>query len=200
MAYEEIRGDFGVRNESPFPESTELRARHRPGAGARVAAIAGHLAGGGRRPARLGAGALSEQPPAPAAHEAPLLTVRDLMSRRVTTVGTATPIEELRELMRDHRIHHLPVLADDGTLLGLVSHRDLLACDRDARPGGGEPLVAARVMSSPAEVIAPDTDVRRAAEIMLDRRYGCLPVVEAGRLVGILTESDFVRRLSHRGR
>lgn len=140
---------------------------------------------------------MTEQAPAPAAPEAPLLTVRDLMSPQVTTVGTATPIEELRELMRDHRIHHLPVLAADGTLLGLVSHRDLLACDRDTRPG---PLVAARVMSSPAEVIGPDTDVRRAAEIMLDRKYGCLPVVEEGRLVGILTESDFVRRLSHRER
>jgi CBS domain-containing protein len=143
---------------------------------------------------------LIEHAPAPAAPEAPRLTVRDLMSPEVTTVGTATPIDELRALMRDRHIHHLPVIADDGSLLGLVSHRDLLACNRDTRPGGGEPLDAARVMSSPAEVIGPDTDVRRAAEIMLDRKYGCLPVVEAGRLVGILTESDFVRRLSHRGR
>jgi CBS domain-containing protein len=55
-------------------------------------------------------------------------------------------------------------------------------------------------MSATAETIGPDTDVRRAAEIMLDRRVGCLPVVEDGRLVGILTESDFVRRLSRRGR
>jgi CBS domain-containing protein len=134
------------------------------------------------------------------AGEAPRLTVRDLMSPQVHTVGTATPVDELRELMRRHRIHHLPVLGDDGSLLGLVSHRDLLGCAHGDHPGGEEPLIAARVMSAPAESVDPDTDVRRAAEIMLDRRYGCLPVVEAGRLVGILTESDFVRRLSRRGR
>jgi CBS domain-containing protein len=134
------------------------------------------------------------------AGEAPPLTVRDLMSPRVFTVGAATPVDELRELMRRHRIHHLPVLGDDGGLLGVVSHRDLLAFEHGEDAGGGEPLVAARVMSAPAETSGPDTDVGRAAEIMLDRRVGCLPVVEDGRLVGILTESDFVRRLSRRGR
>lgn len=140
-------------------------------------------------------------PPATAhAGNALRLTVRDLMSPQVHTVGTATPVDELRELMRRHRIHHLPVLGDDGGLLGVVSHRDLLACAHGDGPGGDEPLVAGRVMSSPAETLGPDTDVRRAAEIMLDRRVGCLPVVEAGRLVGILTESDFVRRLARRGR
>jgi CBS domain-containing protein len=139
-------------------------------------------------------------PPATAhAGEAPPLTVRDLMSPQVHTVGTATPVDELRELMRRHRIHHLPVLGDDGSLRGVVSHRDVLASAHRERAGGEGPLVAARVMSSPAETIGPDTDVRRAAEVMLDRRVGCLPVVEDGRLVGILTESDFVRRLARRG-
>lgn len=142
---------------------------------------------------------MTAHPPTAPPGEAPRLTVRDLMSPRVTSVGSATPVEELRALMRDQHIHHLPVLADDGTLVGLVSYRDLVACCGRAPGPAEEPLVAARVMSSPAETVDPDTDVRRAAEIMLDRRYGCLPVIEAGRLVGILTESDFVRRLSHRG-
>lgn len=54
-------------------------------------------------------------------------------------------------------------------------------------------------MSSPVVTVHPEADVRRAAEILLERKLGCLPVVAGGRLVGILTESDFVRRLSRRG-
>lgn len=131
----------------------------------------------------------------PAAPVAPALTVGELMSRRVTTVGLDATAAEIAALMRERRIRHLPVVDADGRLVGLVTHRDLLSRAAAAEGGAGA-AGAQRLMSTPVATIHPGADVRRAAETMLERKFGCLPVVSGGRLVGILTESDFVRRLS----
>src|SRR5262249_881696 len=96
---------------------------------------------------------------------------------------------------------HLPVLGDDGQeVVGVVSQRDLFRGALDRALGYGEhahrkmldTLVVKEVMSSEVVTITADTALADAARMMTERKIGCLPVVEGGRLVGILTEGDFV--------
>jgi CBS domain-containing protein len=78
-----------------------------------------------------------------------------------------------------------------GQLVGLVTHRDLLrsAMSRDRRS-----TTAGDIMTRDPEAVRPSTSLVRAARLMLEKKFGCLPVVEHdNRLVGIITESDFVR-------
>jgi CBS domain-containing protein len=88
-------------------------------------------------------------------------------------------------------IRHLPVLRD-GELVGVVSERDLLAHQlRRGRQGRGDMIHT--MMSRPPVVVSPDADAAYAAQLMLERRLGCLPVIKDGWLVGIVTRSDLLR-------
>jgi CBS domain-containing protein len=103
--------------------------------------------------------------------------------------------------MRLERIRHLPVLDDDGEeLVGIVSQRDIFRGALARALGYGEAaqtkllgmLVVKEVMTNDVVTIGPAASLAEAAGIMRERRIGCLPVLEDGRLVGILTEADFV--------
>jgi CBS domain-containing protein len=129
--------------------------------------------------------------------------VRDLMTRAPKTLRRNDRVTSADELIRMERIRHLPVLDDDGeAVVGVVSQRDLFRGALARALGWGEhaqtrlfgQLFIKDVMTNEPVTIAPDAPLRDAAALMLARQIGCLPVVEDGRLVGILTESDFVRR------
>jgi CBS domain-containing protein len=129
--------------------------------------------------------------------------VRDLMTREPRTLRRNDRVTSADELIRMERIRHLPVLDDDGeAVVGVVSQRDLFRGALARALGWGEhattklfgQLFVKDVMTNEPVTIAPDAPLRDAAALMLARKIGCLPVVEGGRLVGILTESDFVRR------
>jgi len=87
--------------------------------------------------------------------------------------------------------------------VGVLSQRDLFHASLVSVLHHGEKaenaflatIVVKEVMSRPPVTIAPDASVRDAAGLMLERRIGCLPVVEEGRLVGMLTETDLLREL-----
>jgi CBS domain-containing membrane protein len=93
------------------------------------------------------------------------------------------------------------VLDDDGTLAGIVSQRDLfhsgllraLGYGSHARERVLEDSLVKEAMKTEVVTTTPDTLLRDAASVMLERKIGCLVVLEAGKLVGILTEADFVR-------
>jgi CBS domain-containing protein len=88
-----------------------------------------------------------------------------------------------------------------GQLVGVVSERDLLraslsnlsAFGSEQRRAFLQVVEIKRVMSSPPIVIDPDASVEDAALVMAERKIGCLPVVEGGRLIGMLTETDVLR-------
>jgi CBS domain-containing protein len=128
------------------------------------------------------------------------LEVRDLMSRNVTTVQRNEQLVVAEDVMRLGRIRHLPVLDQDGTLVGLVSQRDLFHNGVERALGFGahaheraiSTLSIKEAMTTEVVTTTPDTPIRQAAELMMGRKIGCLPVLENGELVGILTESDFV--------
>jgi acetoin utilization protein AcuB len=108
------------------------------------------------------------------------------MSSPVHTVDPETPVADAVLLLRRHRIRHLPVLAG-GRIVGVVTDRDLRGIAADAPVGS--------IMSQPVTVVTPRTGIDRAARLLFDRRIGCLPVVDDGALVGILTQTDAVAAL-----
>jgi CBS domain-containing membrane protein len=131
------------------------------------------------------------------------LRVRDLMTRGVYAVGVGDDLETIRALMEERGIRHAPVVGEGGILLGLVSQRDLIRSSLNSQALPPAAMAAAMQLTTAGEIMtrsvataAPDQDIRDAARIMLEHKYGCLPVVDGSRLVGIVTESDFVRFLA----
>lgn len=130
--------------------------------------------------------------------------VRDLMQREVATLEASDRLDLADDIMRLGRIRHLPVM-DGGRLVGIVSQRDLfrgaassllqLRRETEREWLGNVPVAA--VMTAPVHSVGPEVSVRAAVGIMLEQRIGCLPVVENGQLVGLLSESDCLRHLAH---
>jgi acetoin utilization protein AcuB len=121
----------------------------------------------------------------------------------VTTVGAEVSIRDAAALMRARAIRHLPVVDDRGALIGIVTDRDLRQVVFDAAVRERLPEEAARLGALPVRTVmtwgvvtvTPTTDLRAAAALMRERRLGALPVVEGGRLVGMLTERDLIAAL-----
>jgi CBS domain-containing protein len=133
------------------------------------------------------------------------MRVSDLMTLKPITVAPDTPMLEARQRMLEERIRHL-VVVEHARVVGIVT-------DRDIRLNLPSPatslsvweinfllarLTVGGVMTSSVIVIEPDRPIAEAARIMIDHKIGALPVVDEGRLVGIVTESDFVRALARR--
>jgi acetoin utilization protein AcuB len=114
------------------------------------------------------------------------MRVKDVMTRRVETVSATDPAVDALERMRSKRIRHL-VVVDGHELAGVVSSRDLdsVGLTRDG-------LLVGDMMTSPAVSVTPEATLRRAANLLRGRTIGCLPVLEEGRLVGILTTTDLL--------
>jgi len=132
------------------------------------------------------------------------VSVRDLMTTDVLAVHPEDSLTKVQELMREKDVRHAPVVDHGGTLVGLVTERDILR--RAFGPEADLPIAvqanqvtsirAEDLMTCEVETVGPDEDAATAAQTMLDNKYGCLPVIEDGTLAGILTEADFVRFLT----
>jgi acetoin utilization protein AcuB len=123
------------------------------------------------------------------------------MTAEVYSATPETSIGEALSVTRAQRIRHLPVIEDER-LVGLVTERDLRLAAPPAWDADGEALRAALTNKKVAEVMvshvittAPATPIEEAAKLLYENRIGCLPVIEADRVVGILTESDLLRAL-----
>jgi acetoin utilization protein AcuB len=126
--------------------------------------------------------------------------VKDWMAQAVVTIRVDASCREAVELMKSHRIRHLPVV-DPPRLVGIVTDRDLrqilfdpVLQDRMAEPAhdpGDRPV--RDVMTWAVITVGPQTNIRQAARVMHEQKIGALPVVDAGRVVGILTEHDVLR-------
>lgn len=129
------------------------------------------------------------------------LRVRDVMTSELFVVEPDEPVALLHDLMNLKRIRHLPVVDADGELVGLVSERDVIrytfAPDPDvSRPTRAvllDSLQVGDIMTRDVETVEADDDLAVAARIMLENKFGCLPVFDEGVLAGIITEADFVR-------
>ena len=128
------------------------------------------------------------------------MLVSELMAADPVTVSPDTPVFEARQRMLQERIRHLPV-TERGQLVGIVTDRDI----RLNLPSQATSLsvwevnyllarlTVEKVMTRTVITVGPDRDAGDAARLMLEHRIGGLPVMDAGRVVGILTETDIVR-------
>jgi len=131
------------------------------------------------------------------------MRVSDFMERDVVTLYVGERLDLAGDVMHLGRIRHMPVM-DGARLVGILSQRDLfraaastvLHLSAQAERDWLAQVPVAEVMTTDVVTTGPDESIRHAAELMLIRRVGCLPVVEDGKLLGLISESDCLRVLT----
>ena len=148
-------------------------------------------------------------------------TVRDIMEKDPVTVAPEASVEEVVATLRQHQLPGIPVIDDDGRVLGIVTEADLVLPDQDGdlhiphyiNLFGGTVFLeslgrfegrlrkafaanAADMMTRHPDTVAPDTSVREAARLIHETGHNRLPVVEDGRLVGVVTRLDVLGALA----
>lgn len=133
------------------------------------------------------------------------MQARDVMTREVVTVGPETSAKYAGEVMAEHGFAALPVVDDDGRLVGIVAEADVLRdrvppdprlhLRRDGADQTALSLLVHGVMTSDVRVVEPTADVADVARVFVDERLRSVPVVEGGRLVGIVSRRDLLRAL-----
>lgn len=119
-----------------------------------------------------------------------MATVREIMSTHLITIGVGDSLADARALMDKFQVRHLPVLDAGNAFAGLLTERDLLAATGSAADAAG--ITVETAMNRAVTGVDPDVDLAEAGRHLLEHKHGCLPVVEAGNLVGLVTEADFV--------
>ena len=127
-------------------------------------------------------------------------TIRDIMIAEVTTLQRNDSLQLVKDIMTLGRVRHFPVM-DDDKVVGVVSQRDLYKASLGSVMKYGEKaqraflegIVVKEVMSDPSITIAPHASVQEAARLMMEKKVGCLPVLEGAKLVGIVTETDMLK-------
>ena len=127
------------------------------------------------------------------------MTVSQWMTKSVLTIKPHDTLKQARELMTKHRVNQLPVIVDDK-VVGIVTDRDV----RDAYPSSMRLLrgkdieefadshTVEEVMTFNVVTLGPDASLREAAQHVRKQRFGALPIVAHGKLVGIITRSDLL--------
>lgn len=120
-------------------------------------------------------------------------TVGQFMSTDLFTVQPDDLIDLVASVMDWRHIRHVPVEDGAGQLVGLLSHRSLLRLFAHGRKDGkSEPVAVRGIMKPDPVTVTSETPTMEAVEIMRKHKVGCLPVVDKGHLVGIITAQDFL--------
>ena len=117
--------------------------------------------------------------------------VQTIMTRNPITISERGTLEDVKKLFDQNRIRHLPVINDEGDLLGLITTYDLWRLNRSF--DDYHQISVIDVMNSKFAKVSSDDKVGTAAELFLDRRFHALPVVDGKKLVGIVTSFDVLR-------
>jgi acetoin utilization protein AcuB len=130
------------------------------------------------------------------------MQVREMMTTDIEVLERNDTLLTVEERMATKQLRHLPVL-EQGDIVGLVTQRDLFKAAMSSAMGYGEKAQQAylrsvrvkEIMTSPVVTISPDTSVVAAAEMIITKGIGCLPVVDGTTLVGMITKTDLLRCL-----
>ncbi len=130
------------------------------------------------------------------------MKVSDRMTREVVTLEEEQSLREALTLQQLHRIRHIPVVSD-GRVVGILTDRDLKRASPSLLSGIDqkqydellETIRVGQIMTRNPHTVTPATPLKHVAEILIDRKFGALPVIENNLLVGIITEIDLLRAL-----
>ncbi len=128
------------------------------------------------------------------------IRVQDIMQTSFVTISAGDTLSTVEDIMTLGGVRHMPVVRG-GALVGVVSERDLLRASlsnltdfrHEERRAFLQVVEITRVMSTPPIVISPEDEIEQAARLLAEKRIGCLPVIDEGKLVGLLTETDVLR-------
>ena len=147
-----------------------------------------------------------------------MIKAKDIMTKEVITVSPETEITQAAHLLLEKRINGVPVVNTAGELVGILCQSDLIAQQKSipipslfTLLDGYISLKTSKRMDKEVEKIAatkvaeamtpnpvtinPETDIEKVAALMVEKNYHTLPVIEAGRMVGILGKEDVLRTL-----
>src|SRR5215831_14087956 len=130
------------------------------------------------------------------------MQVREMMSKDIEVVDRNDTLLAVEERMAAKQLRHLPVL-EQGDIVGIVTQRDLFKAAMSSTMGYGDKAQQAylrsvrvkEIMVYPVVTVSPGTSVAEAADMMINKGIGCLPVVDDQRLIGIVTKTDLLRCL-----
>ena len=129
-----------------------------------------------------------------------MLSVKEIMTTGVITISEHEMVSKARQIMDEHHFRHIPVVDGNNKLVGVVTQRDLLKAESsslqtssvEARHGAEATTRVVDIMSAKIKSVSPEDSLKGAGLILQNTKIGCLPVEENGRVVGIITDSDFV--------
>ncbi|MBT3981601.1 MAG: CBS domain-containing protein [Bacteriovoracaceae bacterium] len=129
------------------------------------------------------------------------LEISKLMTADIFTLNESDTVDIAEEVMGWRTIRHIPIVDDDQRLVGLLTHRDILKCSismiagisKETQRKLNHVIKIKEVMNTEPRSIPQNTLVRDAAKILVENKFGCLPIVDGEKLVGIVTEADFVK-------
>lgn len=129
------------------------------------------------------------------------MLVRERMSTNPVTISADSAITDALRVMRQNQVRRLPVLDEQGNMVGIVSEKDLLYASPSPATSLSiyemhymlSRLKVTELMTAEIITVSPDIPLEEAARIMADNKIGGLPVVEDGKLVGIITETDIFK-------
>lgn len=132
------------------------------------------------------------------------MKVREIMTRDVTTAAPGMTLEDAAEMLARRRLRAMPVIDDEGHVLGMLTDRLLISrllpalerADAGGPAAGGDAAGEVRdIMERTVMCVKEDEPLANVVRLMLDREIERLPVVREGQLVGFLTRGDIIRRL-----
>lgn len=128
-----------------------------------------------------------------------MIKVSEIMTRNVSTLNPDDSVEKACQAMAAGNFRHLPIV-ENAKLVGLVSHRDLLRYgishfidDHSNKQQTLDRKIRLKdIMTSDVKTVHPNDSLRHCGLLLQQHRFGCLPVVSDKKLVGIITDTDFV--------
>jgi acetoin utilization protein AcuB len=137
-------------------------------------------------------------------HPKPAVLAQDLMKAPVLSLPSDSTLLDAWTLMSHKGFHHIPITSLHGTLVGMVSHRDLLRHVPELVTAGDSRQASTRrlaeIMTSRVISSTPITEIREVARVMLDEQIHAVPILDnARRLVGILSTQDLLQGMANHG-
>ena len=135
------------------------------------------------------------------------MNIESIATKNVITVRTSDSLLAASKLLREKGFRHLPVVDAEGRLAGMLTDRDIKRASASEATSLEihellyllDKLDVSKVMTKKPVSVTPQTAVSEAAALMVKHKIGCLPVVDGGRLAGIVTETDLLRLLASGG-